>query len=230
MKPWLRKGWCIPPKQDAEFVAHMEDVLEVYHRPYDARCPVICMDETNKQLIGEVRPPQAGRRGRVPCYDVEYKRNGTANVFLAFEPLTGKRQVRVTDTRKRRDWARFMKELLDGPYAHVSRVVLVMDQLNTHSVASFYEAFEPREARRLADRLEIHHTPKHGSWLNMAEIELSALSRQCLDRRIPEKKMMEKQVRAWTSQRNKAGARVNWRFTTKDARIRLRKLYPSIEP
>ena len=207
----------------------MEDVLEVYHRPYDANRPVICMDETNKQLIGEVRSAQGCRRGRVARYDVEYTRNGTANVFLASEPLAGKRQVRVTDTRKRRDWAQFMKEVLDGPYARAARVVLVMDQLNTHSTASFYEAFSPDEARRLAAKLEIHYTPKHGSWLNMAEIELSALGRQCLDRRIPEKKIMEKQVRAWTSKRNKTGTRVNWRFTTKDARIRLRKLYPSIE-
>lgn len=208
----------------------MEDVLEVYHRPYDANRPVICMDETNKQLIAEVRPAQGCRHGRVACYDVEYTRHGTANVFLASEPLAGKRQVRVTDTRKRRDWAQFMKEVLDGPYARASSVVLVMDQLNTHSTASFYEAFSPDEARRLAAKLEIHYTPKHGSWLNMAEIELSALGRQCLDRRIPEKKMMEKQVRAWTNKRNKTGTRVNWRFTTKDARIRLRKLYPSIEP
>jgi hypothetical protein len=208
----------------------MEDVLDVYHRPYDAQRPVICMDETNKQLIGELRPPQSGRCGRVLRYDVEYVRNGTANVFLAFEPLAGKRQVRVTDTRKRCDWAQFMKALLDGPYARVSSVVLVMDQLNTHSTASFYEAFEPDEARRLAARLDIHYTPKHGSWLNMAEIELSALGRQCLGRRIPEKRIMERQVRAWTSQRNKTKTRTNWRFTTKDARIRLRKLYPSIEP
>ena len=208
----------------------MEDVLEVYHRPYDAQCPVICMDEANKQLIGEVRPPQAGRRGRVPRYDVEYVRNATANVFLAFEPLVGKRQVGVTDTRKRRDWAQFMKEVLDGPYAQAPRVVLVMDQLNTHSAGSFYEAFAPDDARRLAAKLDIHYTPKHGSWLNMAEIELSALSRQCLNQRIPDKKMMERQVCAWASQRNKTGTRANWRFTTKDARIRLRKLYPSIEP
>lgn len=150
-------------------------------------------------------------------------------MFLAFEPLAGRREVRVTDTRKRRDWAQFMKEVLDGPYAKASRVVLVMDQLNTHSTASFYEAFAPDEARRLAGKLDIHHTPKHGSWLNMAEIELSALGRQCLDRRIPEKAMMKRQVRAWTRQRNKTGTRVNWQFTTKDARIRLKKLYPSIE-
>lgn len=208
----------------------MEDVLEVYHRPYNAQCPVLCMDETNKQLIGEVRPPQSGCRGRVPRYDVEYVRNGTANVFLALEPLAGKRQVRVTDTRKRRDWACFMREVLDGPYAKASRVVLVMDQLNTHSTASFYEAFPPAEARRLSSRLELHYTPKHGSWLNMAEIELSALGRQCLDQRLSERKAMERQVRAWTTQRNKAKTSVNWRFTTKDARIRLRKLYPSIEP
>lgn len=207
----------------------MEDVLDVYHRPYDANRPVICMDETNKQLIGEVRSGQGCRRGCGARYDVEYTRHGTANVFMACEPLAGKRQVQVTDTRKRRDWAQFMKEVLDGPYARAARVVLVMDQLNTHSVASFYAAFEPREARRLAERLEIHYTPKHGSWLNIAEIELSALSRQCLDRRIPEKKTLEKQVRTWTQKRNRTKTRVNWRFKTKDARIKLRKLYPSPE-
>jgi hypothetical protein len=184
------------------------------------------MDQANKQLIGEVRPPQAERRGRVPHCDVEYTHNGTANVLLlAFEPLAGQRQVRATDTRKRRDWAQFMKELLDGPYARTSSVVLIMDQPNTHSVASFYETFEPDEARRLAARLDIHCTPKHRSWLSMAEIELSVLSRQCLDRRIPQKKMIEKQVRGWTSQRNMTRTPVNWRFTTKNARIRLRQIY-----
>ena len=206
----------------------MEDVLDVYHRPYDAQRPVICMDETNKQLIGELRPPQSGRCGRVLRYDVEYVRNGTANVFLAFEPLAGKRQVRVTDTRKRCDWAQFMKALLDGPYARVSSVVLVMDQLNTHSTASFYEAFEPDEARRLAARLDIHYTPKHGSWLNMAEIELSALSTQCLDRRIPDQQTLQNEIAAWEKDRNNRQIRINWHFTTEDARIKLRRLYPNL--
>ena len=208
----------------------MEDVLDVYHRPVDAECPVVCLDEANKQLIGEVREPLRTQKGRAERYDSEYVRNGTANVFLAFEPLAGRREVRVTDTRKRQDWARFVRDLLVGRYAATQRVVLVMDQLNTHTTGSLYETFAPEEARRLAEKLEIHYTPKHGSWLNMAEIELSALTRQCLDRRISDKKTMKSQVQAWAQRRNKAGATVDWRFTTEDARIRLKKLYPSLEP
>jgi DDE superfamily endonuclease len=208
----------------------MEDVLDVYHRPVDAECPVVCLDEANKQLIGEVREPLRTQKGRAERYDSEYVRNGTANVFLAFEPLAGRREVRVTDTRKRQDWARFVRDLLVGRYAAAQRVVLVMDQLNTHTTGSLYETFAPEEARRLAEKLEIHYTPKHGSWLNMAEIELSALTRQCLDRRISDKKTMKKQVHAWAHRRNKAGAKVDWRFTTEDARIRLKKLYPSLKP
>lgn len=207
----------------------MEDVLEVYHRKADPKCPVVCLDEANKQLIGEVREPLRAQKGQAERYDAEYVRNGTANVFIAFEPLAGHREVRVTDTRKRQDWAHFVRNLLDKRYAAAERVVLVMDQLNTHTTGSLYETFEPSEARRLAAKLEIHYTPKHGSWLNMAEIELSALTRQCLDRRISDKKTMEKQVRAWARRRNTAGATVNWRFTTEDARIRLRKLYPSLD-
>lgn len=207
----------------------MEDVLEVYHRPHDPKRPVVCMDETNRQLIGEARPPLPQEPGQARRHDVEYVRNGTANLFLAFEPLAGMRHVRVTDTRKRCDWAWFMKELLDGPYAEAERVVLVMDQLNTHEAASFYEAFEPEEARRLAARLEIHYTPRHGSWLNMAEIELSVLARQSLNRRIEDKPTMQREVAAWEEARNAAGASVDWRFTTDDARIKLRKLYPSTD-
>ncbi len=207
----------------------MEDVLAVYHRPLEARRPVVCMDETNRQLIGEVRPVTSARPGRGTRYDVEYVRRGTANLFVAFEPLAGWREVAVTTRRTRADWAEFMRALLDGRYRDAERVVLVMDQLNTHGVASFYEAFAPAEARRLAERLEIHHTPKHGSWLNMAEIELSVLQRQCLDRRIAEVETLGRETKAWTRRRNEAKARIDWRLTTEDARIKLRKLYPSLD-
>jgi len=227
LKPWLKKGWCIPPQQDAAFVACLEDVLAVYHRPLDGRRPVVCMDETNRQLIGEVRPPKSARPGRAARYDGEYVRRGTANLFLAFEPLAGWREVAVTERRTRTDWAEFMRALLDGRYRDAEQVVLVMDQLNTHGVASFYEAFAPAEARRLAERLEIHHTPKHGSWLNMAEIELSVLERQCLNRRIADAETLGRETAAWSRRRNEAGARIDWRLTTDQARIKLKKLYPS---
>ena len=207
----------------------MEDVLEVYHRPHDPKRPLVCMDETNKQLIGEVREPVPMRAGEPAHHDVEYVRHGTANLFLAFEPLAGRRHVQVTDTRTRQDWAGFMRDLLDGPYAEAERVVLVMDQLNTHEPASFYAAFAPAEARRLTEKLEIHLTPKHGSWLNMAEIELSVLSRQCLSRRIADKSTMQREVTAWQKQRDAAGSTVHWRFTTADARVKLHKLYPSLK-
>lgn len=207
----------------------MEDVLAVYHRPLDERRPVVCMDETNRQLIAEVRPAEAARPSRVARYDGEYVRRGTANLFLAFEPLAGWRQVTVTERRTRIDWAEFMRTLLEGRYREAEQVVLVMDQLNTHSVASFYEAFAPAEARRLAERLEIHYTPKHGSWLNMAEIELSVLERQCLDRRIADAATLARETEAWSRRRNQAKARIEWRLTTNDARIKLRKLYPSLD-
>src|SRR3954469_23127315 len=174
--------WCIPPKQSAEFVCHMEDVLAVYARPLDPRRPVVCLDELSTQVIGEVRLPLPARPGQVARYDCEYVRNGTANLFMAFEPLGGWREVQVTERRQRGDWARFVPALVDGRYKDADRIVLVMDQPNLHSLASLYEAFPPQEARRFADRLEVHHTPKHGSWLNMAEIELSALSRDLPER------------------------------------------------
>jgi hypothetical protein len=220
--------WCIPPKQSAEFVFHMEDVLEVYRRPYDPERPVVCLDETSKQLVGEVRAPLPSRPGEVARYDGEYVRNGVANLFMAFEPLAGWRRVRVTDRRCRLDWAGFVKELADGPYKGATRIVLVMDQLNTHTPASLYEALPPAEAKRLADRLEIHHTPKHGSWLDMAEIELSVLARD-LTERVADKAALERQVTAWERQRNAAQVRADWQFTTDDARIKLRQLYPSLE-
>jgi hypothetical protein len=220
--------WCIPPKASAEFVCHMEDVLKVYHRPYDPRRPVVCLDETSKQLIGEVREPLPPAPGRVERYDSVYVRNGVSNLFLAFEPLAGWRHVEVTDTRTRRDWAHFVRDLVDGRYRDADVVVLVMDQLNTHSVASLYEAFAPAEAERVASRLEVHHTPKHGSWLNMAEIELSALGRDLPDR-VGERPELIEHASAWEGRRNGEGVRADWQFTTADARVKLRKLYPTID-
>ena len=219
----------MPEGPSADFVAAMEDVLEVYHRPYDSRRPVVCMDECSKQLIGEVRDPLPPKPGQVAKYDSEYERKGTANVFMAVEPLAGKRTVRVTDRRTRVDWSQFVRMLLLTMYPEATKVVLVMDNLNTHSIASLYEAFDPKTARSLAERLEIHYTPKHGSWLNMAETELSVLSRQCLDRRIDNKEMTEQEIAAWEQSRNEACTRINWQFTTANARIKLKRLYPSFE-
>jgi hypothetical protein len=218
--------WCIPPKASAEFVYHLEDVLEVYHRPYDEGHPVVCLDETFKQLIGEVREPLPVKPGHVERYDNVYVRNGVASLFLAFEPLVGWREVQVTETRTRKDWAHFIRDLVEGHYRTAEKVVLVMDQLNTHSPASLYEAFPPEEARRIAERLEIHHTPKHGSWLDMAEIELSALARD-LPERVGERTDLVRQVDQWKTSRNQAKVKANWQFTTADARIKLRKLYPT---
>jgi hypothetical protein len=219
--------WCIPPKHSAEFVCHMEDVLEVYCRPADPRRPVVCLDELSRQLVGEIRTPLPPRPGQAGRYDCEYVRHGTANLFMAFEPLGGWREVQATDRRQRGDWARFVRSLVDGRYRDADKVVLVMDQLNIHSPASLYEAFAPAEAKRVADRLEIRHTPKHGSWLNMAEIELSALSRDLPDR-MGDRETLEHHVDAWQRRRNAARTKAEWRFTTADARIKLRKLYPTL--
>jgi hypothetical protein len=221
--------WCIPPKQSAEFVYHLEDVPDVYQRPPDPMRPVVCMDETFKQLIGETREPLPPAPGRVERFDHVDVRNGVASLFVAFEPLTGWRHVAVTDHRRRLEWASFIKALVDGRYRHAEKIVLVMDQLNTHSAASLYEAFAPEEAKRLASRLEIHHTPKDGSWLNMAEIDLGALGRQCLGWRIGKQGTLAATIGAWEKQRNAATRKVNWQFTTADARIKLHRLYPSIE-
>jgi hypothetical protein len=217
----------LPEGPSAEFVAAMEDVLEVYHRPYDPQRPVVCMDECSKQLIGEVRTPLPPKPGQIAKYDSEYERRGTANVFMAVEPLGGKRKLRVTDRRTRVDWAQFIHFLLMTVYPEAAIIVLVMDNLNTHSIASLYEAFEPELARALAARLEIHHTPKHGSWLNMAETELSIPSRQCLDRRIESQEIMVQETTTWEQNRNELGAGIDWQFTTADARIKLKRLYPS---
>ena len=206
----------------------MEDVLAVYQLPQDPRFPVVCMDESNKQLIGEVHAPIAAAPGHGRIVDHEYVRHGVATLFVEVEPLAGRRHVEVTERRTRQDWARFIKTMLDERYPQAIKVRLVMDNLNTHDPASLYETFPPAEARRLAERLEIHYTPKHGSWLNIAEIELSALNGQCLRCRIPSASEMRRQIAAWQADRNTRSAPVNWRFTTEDARIKLTRLYPKL--
>ena len=204
----------------------MEDVLDVYERPYDERRPVVCLDESSKQLIGETIEPIPMAPGRPERFDHEYVRNGVVNLFLVTMPLLGWRAVRATDRRTMADFAEVVRWLVEEVCSEAEKVVLVMDNLNTHKVASLYEAFPAERARRLAEKLEIHHTPKHGSWLNVAEIELSVLGRQCLDRRIETKADLERQVAAWEEARNERGDQIRWRFTTKDARIKLRRLYP----
>jgi len=206
----------------------MEDVLEVYHRPRDPLRPLVCLDEASKQLISEVRPSIPARRGRAKRIDPEYRRNGTASVFLSFAPLENQRHVRVRQTRKREDFAEVVRELCDDLYPEAERIVLVMDQLNTHGIASLYQAFPPDEARRLAEKLEVHHTPKHGSWLNMAEIELSVLSRQCMADYFETREQLSQQATEWERSRNENNTGIDWRFTTADARIRLKSLYPSV--
>jgi uncharacterized small protein (DUF1192 family) len=206
----------------------MEDVLEVYHRPPDPDCPVVCLDETSKQLIAETRVPIAAKPGRPARYDHEYERNGTANLFMLFAPLQGRRHVEVTDRHTALDYAKLLKELSDHHFPDAARIVLVQDNLNTHKPASLYEAFPAAEARRLVERFEWHYTPKHGSWLDMEESELSVLSKQCLDRRIPDKQTLIEEVAAWQAERNKKHAKADWQFTTADARVRLKRLYPSL--
>jgi len=225
----LKKAWCIPPKANAEFVWKMEDVLEVYKRSYDPKRPVVCLDETSKQLIGEVQTPVLAAPEQVAHYDYEYVRNGVANLFMIFEPLAGQRDVEVTDRRTKKDYAECLRKISDEMYPEAEVIVLVQDNLNTHTPASLYEAFEPAEAKRLADRFEVHYTPKHGSWLDMAEIELGILGRQCLSRRIDNTVDLRREVKAWEVERDAADTKVNWQFTTADARIKLKRLYPSFE-
>ena len=225
----MRKCWVIPPKGNAAFVANMEDVLELYKRPYNPAIPVICMDEQPTQLIKETRmkiPVEPGKPERV---DYEYERNGTAVNFMFTESLAGWRKVNVRERKTSIDWAYEIKELLDEDYPEVEKVILVCDNLNTHTIASLYEAFEPEEARRLAERLEIHYTPKHGSWLNVAEIELSVFTKQCLDRRIPDMATLQQEAKAWYRKRNANQKGVDWQFTTEDARVKLKRLYPQIQ-
>lgn len=204
----------------------MEDVLTVYHLPYDSDYPVVCMDESSKQLVGEVHSPMPCKPGQPKRIDDEYVRHGVAEIFMEVEPLAGKRHVAITERRTRKDWAQQIKQMLDERYPEAIKVRLVMDNLNTHNIASLYETYEPQEAKRLADRLEIHHTPKHGSWLNMAEIELSVLKGQCLKRRIAEMSSMRTEVAAWEKHRNSSAKKIDWHFTTDEARIKLKRLYP----
>jgi hypothetical protein len=228
LKPHLNEYWCIPPKHNAEFVACMEDVLDVYTRPYDPRRPLVCLDETSKQLITETRAHLPCKPGQVKRVDPEYRRNGTASIFMMTLPLEGRRHVRVREHRKREDFAEMIRLLCEELYATAEKIVLVMDQLNTHSIASLYQAFVPAEAKRLAEKLEIHYTPKHGSWLNMAEIELSVLSRQCISDYFETREQLAAAIEAWEHSRNEEKAGIDWRFTTADARIKLKRLYPTI--
>jgi len=222
--------WCLPPAQDARFVAAMEDVLEVYARPHDPKRPVVCLDEAAKQLLSEVRAPLPTRPGVPERFDNEYERRGTCALFMAFEPLAAKRFVHVNERRTALDYAHFVRWLCDELYPDVDKIVLVQDNLNTHGPHSLYEAFAPEEARHLTERIEWHFTPKHASWLNMAELELSVLARQCLQERMEDKDNLARQVRAWQHARNHTATRVQWHFTTKDARIKLHRLYPQLLP
>ena len=220
--------WCIPPEQNAAFVAAMEDILDVYRRPYDPIFPVICMDEKPYQLLGDVRQPIALKPGKPTREDNEYKRNGTCSIFMFTEPLVGWRHTNARFKRTKIDWAHEIKELLTVHYPDAPKICLVMDNLNTHSISSLYDAFPPQEARELAKRIEIHYTPKHGSWLNIAEIELSFLSRQCLNRRIDLLDVLNANMKAWAKNRNEEQKSVDWQFTTDDARVKLMRLYPVI--
>jgi hypothetical protein len=207
----------------------MEDVLEVYKQPYDPKHPLICMDEMPKQLLVDVQEPLPMLTGQAERSDYAYKRGGVADLFMLFEPLAGKRHIEIRDQRRRLEWAEVMRIVSDVLYPEAEKIVVVLDNLNTHVLAAFYLAFEPQEARRLVERFELHYTPKHGSWLNMAEIELSALVRQCLDRRIPDIEILIREVKAWEDQRNSEVVKVHWQFTTADARIKLRSLYPKFQ-
>lgn len=218
--------WVIPPEADAEFVAGMENVLETYARPYDPTCPVICMDEQPVQLVKETRRIIPGTKNHAKRVDYEYERNGTASIFMFAEPLSAWRQATAREHRRKSDGAQEVASLLDGRYADCERVTLVCDNLNTHTITSLYQAFEPSEALRLANKIELIYTPKHGSWLNAAEPELSVLTRQCLGRRIATRKEVAQQIRIWKKCRNRQRATIEWHFTTKDARIKLRRLYP----
>ena len=219
----------IAPDASAAFVANMEDVLEVYQRPQDPARPLVCLDETCKQLIAETREPVQMKPGRMQRIDYEYERNGTANLFMLFAPLEGWRHVEVTDRRTAKDYAHVLRDVSDIHFPGASKIVLVQDNLNTHKPAALYEAFPPAEARRLAERFEWHYTPKHGSWLDMAESELAVLSTQCLDRRIPDKQKLIGEVAAWQENRNRHHAKADWQFTTADARVKLKRLYPQFE-
>lgn len=218
----------IPPEQSGRFVAHMEMVLDIYKRPLDPLRPVICMDETPKQLIAETKKPLRPMPGKAARHDYEYRRCGVCNIFLAYEPLAGKRIVSVTDRKTKKDWAGFLEEIA-GQYTSADKITLVMDNLNTHEPGALYETFRPERAKEIWDRFDFVYTPKHGSWLNMAEIELNVLTRQCFNRRIDNMEKVRSEVLAWQNYRNNKDSKVNWQFTTKDARIKLSRLYPTVD-
>jgi hypothetical protein len=220
----------MPKEGDADFVCAMEDVLEVYRRPYNSAQPLVCLDEATKQLVADVTPPQSLQPGQPARQDYEYERRGTANLFMVVEPLAGRRHVKVTDRRTNEDFAYLLRDLSDVHYPHAEQIVVVMDNLNTHKLSVLYQVFSPDEARRLFERFEVHHTPKHASWLNIAECELSVLGRQCLGQRIEDRPLLEREVAAWEGKRNNQAARVDWQFTTADARIKLKRLYPVLVP
>ena len=229
MKPWKVKGWVIGRARNGQFVADMEKVLETYKLPYDTRYPVVCMDESPKQLIKETRQSIPMKPGKEKRIDYEYERNGTCNIFMASEPLKGTRHIQITERKTKKDWAIFVKSIADNYYKEAEKITLVMDNLNTHQPGSLYEVFEPKEASRICNRYNFIYTPKHGSWLNMAEIELNVLRRQCLSRRIDNIETVRRETKAWQEYRNNLNAKINWQFKTKDARIKLKRLYPSIE-
>ena len=222
------KGWVIPPDKNSAFVANMEKVLDVYKKPYNAAFPVICMDESPKQLIEEGKPSVPMKPGQDARVDYEYIRHGVTNIFMANEPLMGQRYVQVTEFKTKSDWAKFVKRIADEWYPKAKKIQLVMDNFKTHDASAFYETFEPEEAKRLWDRFEFVFTPKHGSWLNMAEIELHVLNGQCLNRHISTIKKISEEVEAWQTNRNNKNKKINWQFTNKEARVKLKKLYPSI--
>jgi hypothetical protein len=219
----------IAPEANAAFVANMEDVLEVYHRPHDPKRPVVCLDETSKQMIVETRAAISAAPGRKARHDYEYERNGVANLFMMFAPLEGWRHVKVTDRHAAVDYAHVLRDLSDMHFPGAEKIVLVQDNLSTHTAASLYAAFPAAEARRLNERFEWHYTPKHGSWLDMAESELGVLATQCLDRRIPDKQFLINEIAAWEENRNRRHAKADWQFTTTDARVKLKRLYPHFE-
>lgn len=228
MKPWKKIGWVIPPDSNSDFVANMEKVLEVYKRPYNPLRPVVCMDESPKQLIGETKTPVKMTKGKPLKYDYEYKRNGVCNIFMCNEPLAGKRFVKITKRKTKKDWALYLKEIADM-YKEAEEITLVMDNLNTHKAGSLYETFSPSDAKKLWDRFEFVFTPKHGSWLNMAEIELNVLTGQCLNRRIDNIETVIQEVEAWENDRNNKESKINWQFTNNKARIKLKHLYPKLD-
>ena len=229
LKPWRSQEWCIPAEQNADFVAAMEDILDVYTRKHDKKRPLVCMDESPKQLIGETRIPLNMKKGIARRYDTEYVRNGTCELFMFVAPLEGWRRAEVTERRTKKDWSYQIKKLVDIDFPQAEKIILVMDNLNTHTIGSLYEAFPPEEARRIREKLEIHFTPKHGSWLNMAETELNVLINHGLSVRVPTMNQMQKETKAWKNERNATAKKITWRFTTEGARIKLHRLYPLFE-